>query len=153
MGGDLKFVEQPGGEREKGEGGGGGVVRVVDVEVPDAEGEGADGKQEGKGVRMRRMVVNVESAPDGEDVGEKNIVMSAADGLKPVAGMKVKGARQIVGPFVQPVKGTGGSVARIKVQEGMWEVKRGEKVDGGERRKKMVRRKRVLEERRKERKT
>lgn len=68
--------------------------------------------------------------------------------VTPVNGMKVVGARTIVGPYIQPVKGTGGSVATIKVQEGMWEVKRGQKVDGGERRKVQVRRKRRLEENR-----
>ena len=67
--------------------------------------------------------------------------------IKPVERMKVVGAHTIVGPYIQPVKGTGGSVATIKVQEGMWEVKRGHKVDGGERRKVQVRRKRLLEER------
>ena len=95
--------------------------------------------------RMRRMVVNKPLEIGGEKEGDSTTI--EASGVKPVEGMKVKGARQIVGPFVQPVKGTSGSVARIKVQEGMWEVKRGEKIDGGERRKKMVRRKRVLEER------
>lgn len=68
--------------------------------------------------------------------------------VNPVSGMKVVGAHTIVGPYVQPVEGTGGSVATIKVQEGMWEVKRGQKVDGGERRKVQVRRKRRLEENR-----
>ena len=65
---------------------------------------------------------------------------------KPIGGMKVVGAHTIVGPYIEPVKGTGGSVATIRVQEGMWEVKRGHKVDGGERRKVQVRRKRRLEE-------
>ena len=72
--------------------------------------------------------------------------------IKPIEGMKVVGAHTIVGPYIQPVKGTGGSVATIKVQEGMWEVKRGHKVDGGERRKVQVRRKRLLEERKNTRK-
>ena len=72
--------------------------------------------------------------------------------LKSVEGMKVAGVRTIVGPYVQLVKGTRGSEATIKVQEGMWEVRRGVKVDGGERRKVQVRRKRLLEERRTSRK-
>ena len=67
--------------------------------------------------------------------------------ITPVGRMKVVGAHTIVGPYIQPMKGTGGSVAMIKVQEGMWEVKRGHKVDGGERRKVQVRRNRLLEER------
>jgi len=91
------------------------------------------------------MVVNV---PALEGV-EKGV---GGEGLRVVEGMKVRGARTIVGPFVQYVKGTGGSVAVIKAQEGMWEERRGVKVDGGERRKKMVRRNRLLAERKAERK-
>ena len=90
--------------------------------------------------KMRRMVVN-------EPMEDVETLVKAAR-LKAVEGMKVAGARTIVGPFIRPVKGTSGSVARIKVQEGMWEIRRGEKIDGGERRKAMVRRKRVLEQRR-----
>ena len=77
---------------------------------------------------------------------------TSSQDLKPVGGMKVVGVRTIVGPYVQPVKGTRGSVGTIKVQEGMWEIRRGVKVDGGERRKVQVRRKRLLEERRTSRK-
>ncbi|KAL8996110.1 MAG: hypothetical protein Q9169_004302 [Polycauliona sp. 2 TL-2023] len=69
--------------------------------------------------------------------------------LKPVNGLKVRGAHTIVGSFVEPVKGTGGSIATIKVHEGMWEQRLGEKVDGGERRKVQVRRKKKLEQLRK----
>ena len=69
----------------------------------------------------------------------------------PVAGLRIRGAREIVGPYIQAVKGTRGSVARFRVVEGMWEVRRGVKIDGGERRKAMVRRKRTLEERKKRR--
>ncbi len=94
--------------------------------------------------RTKRMIVNEPS-----EVMEKNPSLNQ---LTPVGGMKVVGVRTIAGPYVQLVKGTSGSVATIKVQEGMWEVKRGVKVDGGERRKVQVRRKRLLEERRTSRK-
>ena len=94
--------------------------------------------------QTKRMIVN---APP--EVIEKS---QSLQQLKPVEGMKVAGVRTIVGPYVQLVKGTRGSVATIKVQEGMWEVRRGVKVDGGERRKVQVRRKRLLEERRTSRK-
>lgn len=152
MGGDLLHVKD--GEAE---------VRVVEVPAAAAattvttamarETEEEEDKKKNRRrkdeeellPRMRRMVVNKPLETGGEKDGDSTII--EASGMKPVEGLKVKGARQIVGPFVQPVKGTSGSVARIKVQEGMWEVKRGEKIDGGERRKKMVRRKRVLEER------
>ncbi|KAI4113084.1 MAG: hypothetical protein LQ338_008235 [Usnochroma carphineum] len=122
IGGDLHSVKDA-------------VAHVRVVEVPR--------KRTGEGVfrgpdQMRRVVVNV--APDAE-VHERDL-----RALKPVQGLKVLGAKTIAGPFVEPVKGTGGSVAAIRVQEGMWEQRRGVKVDGGERRKVMVRRKRKLEE-------
>jgi hypothetical protein len=69
--------------------------------------------------------------------------------LKTLKGVKVQGAHMVVGPFVQPVKGTGGKVAKIEIKEGLWEVKRGHKIDGGERRQAEVRYKRRLEERKK----
>ena len=88
----------------------------------------------------KKLVVNVPM--DAEDA-------SSVTNPKPVQGMRVRGAQTIVGPYVQPVKESRGSLATFKVQEGMWEVKRGHKVDGGERRKEQVRRKRALEEERK----
>ena len=91
------------------------------------------------GIPMKRKLV-VNLPPEAPVEGLK------LEEMKAVGGMKVLGAHTIVGPYVQPVKGTGGSVATIEVQEGMWEVKRGQKVDGGERRKVQVRRKRRLEE-------
>lgn len=104
------------------------LVRVV--EVPSGEEGGPDA--------VRKVVVNV---PPEVEVNETKL-----RGLKPVDGLKVQGAMTIVGPFVEPVKGSGGSVAAIRAQEGMWEQRRGVKIDGGERRKVMVRRKRKLEE-------
>lgn len=112
-----------------------GLAEVRVVEVPVSLGEARSLLP-----KTRRIIVN----EPPEAMEQKPLL----EQLKPVNMMKVKGARTIVGPFVQPVKGTSGSVATIKVQEGMWEVKRGEKVDGGERRKVQVRRKRLLEERR-----
>ena len=64
--------------------------------------------------------------------------------LKPVEGIRVVGAHTIVGPHVQPLKG--GKGARITVKEGLWEVRRGRKIDGGERRQAEVRAKRRSEE-------
>lgn len=87
--------------------------------------------------RVKRMVVN-ESA---DRLGQ----LKPQD-LKPIAGMQVSGPRTIAGPFAVHTKGTRGSVAILKRQEGMWEVKRGHKVDGGERRRKEVRRKRAIEQ-------
>ena len=122
-------------------------VRVVEFPVPGIESE----KPVVEGVasevippKMRRVVLN----EPAEIVLEKLNLKK----LRSVEGMKVKGAGTIVGPFIYPVKGTRGSVAKIKVQAGMWEVRRGVKVDGGERRKVQVRRKRLLDERKKTRK-
>lgn len=136
VGGDLENVKD-----------GGAELRVVEVSVADANPtipnprttSTATGLQ-----RTKRMIVN---APP-EVIGKSQLLQE----LKPVEGMKVAGVRTIVGPYVQPVKGTRGSVATIKVREGMWEVRRGVKVDGGERRKVQVRRKRLLEDRRTSRK-
>ncbi|KAK4698070.1 hypothetical protein P7C71_g124, partial [Lecanoromycetidae sp. Uapishka_2] len=128
IGGDLRNVKD-----------GSAELRVVEVPIPKAASPNASSTSTATGLtRVRKMIVN---APTGE-------IGNASSGrLKAVEGMKVFGAGSIVGPYVQRVKGTSGSVATIKVQEGMWEVRRGVKVDGGERRKVQVRRKRLLEER------
>ncbi len=112
-------------------------VRVV--EIPSHQRVGA-GQPSFKGPdAVKKVIVNV-----GSDMKDVNDMRLRA--LRPVQGLKVQGAKTIVGPFVELVKGSGGSVAAIRVQEGMWEQRRGVKVDGGERRKVMVRRKRKLEE-------
>lgn len=124
IGGDLKNVKDS-------------VAHVRVVEIPrDRSQTMPPGPN-----AMRRVVVNI---PPDVPVQENRLRE-----LKPVEGLKVQGAHTIVGPFVQPVKGAGGSVATIRVQEGMWEQRRGQKVDGGERRKVQVRRKRKLDELRK----
>lgn len=134
MGGDLKNVKD-----------GGAELRLV--EVPAAKAAIPSSRKPSIAIGLqqtKRMVVN---APP--EAIEKSLLSQQ---LKAVDGMKVAGVRTIVGPYVQPVKGTSGSVATIKVQEGMWEVRRGVKVDGGERRKLQVRRTRLLEERKTSRK-
>jgi hypothetical protein len=82
----------------------------------------------------RKIVVNVKSDSEGQPLEHP----------KPVAGVRVIGAHTIVGPHVQPSKA--GKGARIAVKEGLWEVRRGRKIDGGERRKAEVRAKRRSEE-------
>ena len=82
----------------------------------------------------RKIVVNIKS-------GGQNQLLEP---LKPVEGIRVVGAHTIVGPHVQPLKG--GKGARITVKEGLWEVRRGRKIDGGERRQAEVRAKRRSEE-------
>ena len=115
-----------------------GVAEVRAVEVPK---KGAEGKNVAtlSPSAVKKIVVNLPP-----DVTMKNINASE---VKAVDGLKIRGAHTIVGPYVEPLKGTDGSVARLKVQEGMWEQRRGHKVDGGERRKVNVRSKRAAKER------
>ena len=121
VGGDFKIVHDS-------------VAQVRVVEVPAERSSGGPITP----IFARKVVVNSEA---GATVGDSQLLQTGS-----VRGMRILGEKTIVGPYVQPVKGTGGSVATIKVQEGMWEQKRGHKVDGGERRKVQVRRKRRLEE-------
>jgi hypothetical protein len=90
---------------------------------------------------MTKVIVNV--AP-GSEASPETLAQTT-----PVKGLKLKGAHSIVGPYVQPVKGTNGQVAKIVVQEGLWEHRRGHKIDGGERRQAEVRAKKRAEERQK----
>jgi hypothetical protein len=85
----------------------------------------------------RRRVVNV---PLGKKV--KDI---PADQLCFPKGYHVEGIKTICGPHALPAKN--GRVL-VKLTEGMWEHKRGHKVDGGERRRAEVRFKRRVKERR-----
>ncbi|KAF2684673.1 hypothetical protein K458DRAFT_365936 [Lentithecium fluviatile CBS 122367] len=86
----------------------------------------------------RKLVVNV---PVGADVPAEPV-----ETLKGVQGVVVKGAKTIKGSYVEPVKGSEGLKARIRMQEGIWEERRGHKVDGGERRKAEVRAKQRAKE-------
>ena len=112
--------------------------------------------EEGKGLKgVKRWVVNVPAQPPQpvEDEGAKpESDTEPLTKLPPVAGITIKGTHGIVGPFTKLKKGTEGREAVFEVLEGMWEERRGVKVDGGERRKKHLRRQRKLEEIRKERK-
>ncbi|XXH00297.1 hypothetical protein Hte_006639 [Hypoxylon texense] len=89
-------------------------------------------------VHPRKYVVNV---PAGRSVKECGL-----DELSRVRGFKVQGAKTIVGPYALPLKS--GEGARIAITEGMWEDRRGHKIDGGERRWTEVRYKKRIAERR-----
>ncbi|KHN95377.1 IGR protein motif protein [Metarhizium album ARSEF 1941] len=65
------------------------------------------------------------------------------------AGYTVRGLKAIAGPYATPLPEGAGAV--VKVTEGMWEQRRGRKIDGGERRRAEVRFKRRSVERRAER--
>ncbi|KAF2084188.1 hypothetical protein K490DRAFT_75992 [Saccharata proteae CBS 121410] len=109
-------------------------LRVVDVHVPGSKIPATATQSPG----MKKVIVNVAPGSNG----------SAAAAL-PVKGVKVQGARTIVGPHVEHVKGGNGAIARIVAKEGLWEVRRGHKVDGGERRQAEVRAKRRAAENKK----
>lgn len=90
---------------------------------------------------MRKVIVNI--APDAEKYEHKS-----NDVIKKYAHMKIHQGSMVKGPFIQAMKGTNGSAVLIKATEGMWEDRRGQKVDGGERRRAEVRAKKRSAERR-----
>jgi len=129
---------------------GGDLQQVIDgcgeVKVVAARKAGIDGNGQDE-------VITDTSAPGGRKVvvnlppGAQTPALSATE-LKLVKGLKVLGAHTVSGSHVELVKGTMGRVGRITVKEGLWEQRRGHKIDGGERRKAEVRAKRRSEERR-----
>lgn len=64
-------------------------------------------------------------------------------------GYTVRGLKSIAGPHATPLPQDAGAV--VKVTEGLWEQRRGRKIDGGERRRSEIRFKRRSAERRAER--
>lgn len=89
---------------------------------------------------MVKAIVNL--APE-----DKTYVFSKKKPIVQFAGMKICRGSLPMGPFLQPMAGTDGTAATISVQEGMWEDRRPKKVDGGERRRREVRNKQRLDER------
>lgn len=84
-----------------------------------------------------KWVVNV---PKGEQAE------AAAAELPRPTGYTVRGLRSIAGPYATVLPGQDGAV--VKVTEGMWEQRRGRKIDGGERRRDEIRFKKRAAERR-----
>ncbi|KAI8965686.1 IGR protein motif-domain-containing protein [Daldinia sp. FL1419] len=105
----------------------------------------ADGKAELRILESDRDPVNphkyVVNVPTGRSVKECTL-----EEMSRVRGYKVQGAKTIVGPYALPLKG--GEGVQVAVTEGMWEDKRGRKIDGGERRRTEVRYKKRIAERR-----
>ncbi|KAL1305596.1 hypothetical protein AAFC00_007199 [Neodothiora populina] len=140
IGGDLDFVDENGR----------GELKIVEVPVErpgDAKAAAGTGKATlTSSPGMRKIVVNV-PAVNGEDgVAAPAAQLPPPEKLKPVRGVKIIKASVIAGPHIETVKGKTG-VAAIVAKEGLWEQKRGHKIDGGERRKAEVRSKRRAEER------
>jgi IGR protein motif len=89
----------------------------------------------------RKVVVNV---PAGQELPDVPLELA-----RPVNGIKVRGTNSIAGPYIQTLPGSRGLKASLAVTEGLWEDKKGRKIDGGERRRAEVRAKRASEERKK----
>jgi hypothetical protein len=89
---------------------------------------------------MKRIAVNVAPKTFLPQVGPKTARMVQYVTL---------GNNRIRGKNVFSVAGYDGQLARLMIQDGLWEVRKGRKVDGGERRKAEVRAKRRSEERKK----
>ncbi|KAI9842433.1 MAG: hypothetical protein M1838_003143 [Thelocarpon superellum] len=127
-----------------------GVAELRAVQTPRVKTATAAGSTQ------TSSVTSTSSAPPGTKKVVINVAPEARDGppaqaeaaLRPVRHLSVQGARTITGPHVQAVRGTRGRVARLVAQEGLWEQRRGRKIDGGERRRAEVRAKRKGEERR-----
>jgi hypothetical protein len=131
VGGDLKKVVD-----------GVGEVRLVEVPISTSGGsaEASAGKSTiTRSPGMMKRIVNVDPSTP---LSEMELVKAPR-----VAGLKIKDSHMIYGPHVELVKGSNGRAAVIKVKEGIWEHRRGHKVDGGERRKAEVRAKRRAAER------
>ncbi|KAI9750604.1 MAG: hypothetical protein M4579_006400 [Chaenotheca gracillima] len=125
-------------------------MRVAEVRIVEMQDESAVS-------RPRKVIVNV--APGSTATAEAVAARSAGMGVPRVRAqdidpasvvrdLKIVNAHNIVGPYVRHIPGTGGSVARILFEEGLWEHSRGRVVDGGERRRAEVLSKRRAEERR-----
>ncbi|KAI7488329.1 hypothetical protein KC351_g2052 [Hortaea werneckii] len=151
VGGDLKKVKD-------------GIAELRVMEVPSSRPMDREATLT-KGAGMRKVVVNVpatvalppdpaKAAPEAEEGREGEpaparavappVSFNAKD-VHAINGVKIVQANNIAGTGVEPVKGHQG-VARLKVKEGLWEQRRGHKVDGGERRRAEVRYKRRVQE-------
>ncbi|KAK3644119.1 telomere length regulation protein [Elasticomyces elasticus] len=143
IGGDLKEVKD-------------GMAELRIVEVP-SERTGDRQATLTKGAGMRKVVVNVmptvalpadltAAKAGGEEGKVEQVPRIDVQSAQAVTGVKIVAANTIGGTGVEAVKGHQG-VARLRVQDGLWEERRGHKVDGGERRKAEVRYKRRAQER------
>lgn len=120
-----------------------GVAHLRVFEVPVPPGWAKPPATATRCAGMRKVALNV---PVGEE--KPRVPLEEAS---PVKLVKVRNDHTICGPHVTPIGGTSGYAARITRKEGIWEQKRGRKVDGGERRKAMVRAERRAQERKAER--
>lgn len=143
VGGDLKYVED--GKAE---------LRIIDVPRSQLPAS----LQQPQHIKEDSILDGVFGASLTQNPGSRKIIMNLPPGVaKPdtnelqkwerIKGMQIHNGSAIKGSYVQPMAGWAGEVARLVVTEGMWEHRRGHKVDGGERRKKEVRHKKRMAER------
>ena len=123
VGGDLKFVKD-------------GVAELRIAQVPQSAAFSSSSTAT-ISPGMKKIVVNVPAGGSAADIPTVQ--------LQPVKGVKIQGGSTIAGPHVLQLKGKG---AKIEAKEGLWEIRQGRKLDGGERRQAEVRAKRRGEERR-----
>lgn len=122
IGGDFKYVTD-----------GQGELRVVEVPaLPEKRQETTEGGAASisQTPGMTKLVLNV---PQGSPTYMLERGQTTQD-LKKPAYVTLRDGHVIAGSYIQPVKESKGSVATLKVAEGLWEDKRGRKVFGGERR-------------------
>lgn len=110
------------------------------VHVQDGKAKLAIEEKEVAPLEVQRRVVNIPVGKKIDEVAEEEKIR--------VDRYKVLGTA-VAGPYALPAKGE--KAAWVTATEGMWEEKRGRKVDGGERRRAEVRFKRRIAERKAER--
>ncbi|KAF2166630.1 hypothetical protein M409DRAFT_23263 [Zasmidium cellare ATCC 36951] len=130
IGGDLTEVKD-------------GIAELRIAEVPVAKGADAPATVS-RDAGTRKVIVNVrptvtlpeDPANPKPKEGKKSILEALAPPLrlkegqvKPVEGFKIVTGNKIGGTGVEYIKGHMG-VARLRVQDGLWEQRRGHKVDG-----------------------
>lgn len=136
VGGDFKFVTD-----------GVGELRVVEVPSLAEDNEQIQSKSPLATPGTTKLVLNV---PAGETKYEALLDPGqSSDTLKKPKEYQLKNGYEITGPYAEAIRGTNGSGVLVKVREGMWEHRRGQKVFGGERRRAEVLHKMGVEEHRK----
>ncbi|EFR01801.1 hypothetical protein MGYG_04802 [Nannizzia gypsea CBS 118893] len=130
-----------------------GVAELRAVEVPieksksantvNANGEPLDVGSMGTATLSPGMRYAIVNLPPGETELKDN-----AKSLKSFAHYKLHHGNMIKGPYAQIIPNTWSTAVKVQVTDGMWEHKRGRKIDGGQRRQKEIRAKRALAERR-----
>lgn len=124
-----------------------GHVRVFEVPVPESWNTATSTSSTpsnalataSRSAGMRKVALNVPHGALLPTIPPERAV--------PIQHLKIKGSHHISGKHVELLSGTDGMAAKITMREGLWEERRGHKVDGGERRKAEVRSKRRAAER------